>query len=92
MFLAGKRCGPFILQKAFPVQSGSMQRLAFIIMLAAIAATAGFTPQAAYAADSDQAENTNCSCKTPRRTIVRPLTESTPIRKSDKVRIRRILM
>jgi len=47
---------------------------------------------AAFARETDQSEAANCVDPKHKHTVVRPLTESVPIRKSEKVRVRRILM
>lgn len=49
-------------------------------------------PEAALAREVEQADVTNCTDPKHRHTVVRPLTESAPIRKTEKLRIRRILM
>jgi hypothetical protein len=81
----------FILQKAFPAQSDYMRGFVFTVFAIVALAILGFTPETAAAREIEQAENANCICKSQRR-IVRPLTESTPIRKKEKDRVRRILM
>ena len=81
----------FILQKAFPAQSERMRGFVFAILAVGAAMTIAVTPGNASSRESEQAENTNCSCKSQRR-MVRPLTESMPVRKRDKDRVRRILM
>ena len=81
----------FILQKAFPAQTSRMRGTVFTLLAIGGVATLGFAPEAAFAREAEQAETANCSCKAQRR-IVRPMTESMPIRKKDKDKIRRILM
>lgn len=49
-------------------------------------------PSAALARESETAESASCNDPRHRHVVVRPLTESLPIRKADKIRIRRILM
>lgn len=52
-------------------------------------------PSAAMARETEPAESAeSASCNDPRHrhVVVRPLTESLPIRKAEKIRIRRILM
>jgi hypothetical protein len=81
----------FILQQAFSAQTPCMKSFVFTMLAVCAVAVLGFTPEPALARETEQAENSNCPCKSQRR-IVRPLTESTPIRKKDKDRVRRILM
>ncbi len=68
-----------------------MRSFVFTMLTACAVAISSFASEPALARESERAENANCSCKLQRR-IVRPLTESTPIRKKDKDRVRRILM
>lgn len=49
-------------------------------------------PNAAMARDSEPQESVSCNDPRHRHVVVRPLTESLPIRKAEKTRIRRILM
>lgn len=49
-------------------------------------------PDTAFARETDQAETINCTDPRHRHVVNRPLTESPLIRKTDKIRIRRILM
>ena len=49
-------------------------------------------PDAAFARENEQVEAANCTDPKHRHVQVRPLTESLPIRKSEKLRVRRILM
>lgn len=81
----------FILQKAFRAQTGRMRGSVFTFLAIGGVAVLGIAPEAAYAREAEQAETANCPCKAQRR-IVRPMTESTPIRKKDKDKVRRILM
>ncbi len=81
----------FILQKAFLAHIAAMRGFVFAILAILATVTIGFTPVAASPRDAEQAENVSCSCKLQRR-LVRPLTESMPVRKKDKDRMRRILM
>ena len=81
----------FILQKDFPAQIMCMRGFVFAISSVVAAIGIGVTPVTASPRDLDQAENASCSCKSQRR-MVRPLTESMPVRKKDKDRVRRILM
>ena len=49
-------------------------------------------PEAAFAREVEQTDVSNCTDPKHRHTAVRPLTESAPLRKTEKLRIRRILM
>jgi hypothetical protein len=54
-----------------------------------------FAPDSAYARENEQNEQhdaLNCTDPKHRHSVVRPLTESLPIRKKDKSRVRRVLM
>ena len=57
-----------------------------------VALGAAVIPDTAMARESDQAETAICTDPKHRHVVVRPLTESLPIRKSEKLRVRRILM
>lgn len=81
----------FILHKAFSVQIMCMRGFVFTTLAICSVLLLGFMPETSLARESDQAENANCVCKSQRR-LVRPMTESMPIRKKDKDRVRRILM
>ncbi len=81
----------FILQKASAAQNIRMRGSVFTILAVGAAMTVAVAPGTASARETEQVENTNCTCKSQRR-MVRPLTESMPIRKKDKERMRRILM
>ena len=81
----------FILQKAFSAQIMRMRGFVFAILAVVATITIGVTPVTASPRDAEQVENISCSCKSQGR-LVRPLTESMPVRKKDKDRMRRILM
>lgn len=49
-------------------------------------------PDPVMARETEQVEPAICSDAKHRHVVVRPLTESVPIRKAEKLRIRRILM
>lgn len=68
-----------------------MRGFVFSMLAGSAIAVMGMTPETAAARESEQAESGSCPCKSQRR-IIRPLIESTPIRKKDKERVRRILM
>ncbi len=82
----------FIVQKAFGTQIRPMRSLFLTVNTGIIVLAAGMSPDAAFARETDQPEAVNCTDPKHRHTVVRPLTESVPIRKSEKVRVRRILM
>ena len=81
----------FILHKAFSMLIMCMRGFVFTTLVTCGVLVLGFMPETSLARESDQAENANCVCKSQRR-LVRPMTESMPIRKKDKDRVRRILM
>lgn len=82
----------FILQKAFKAQTERMRGLFITFGASAVVLSAAMLPANAFAREVDQAEAANCSDPKHRHTVLRPLTEPAPIRKSDKIRVRRILM
>jgi hypothetical protein len=82
----------FIFQKAFTVQFPRMRGLVLSFGTGIAFLAAGMFPEAAMARETDQAEAANCTDPKHRHVVVRPLTESVPIRKNEKVRVRRILM
>lgn len=82
----------FIVQKAFLMQIYAMRGILLTLGSGLIVAGGALTPEAAFARDKEQAETANCTDPKHRHTIVRPLTESLPIRKTEKLRVRRILM
>jgi len=49
-------------------------------------------PDSAFARENEQHDALNCADPKHRHSAVRPLTESLPIRKKDKSRVRRVLM
>jgi hypothetical protein len=68
-------------------------RVLFLTLGTGIAVlAAGVIPDVAAAREAEQSGAANCTEPKHRHTIMRPLTESVPIRKADKVRVRRILM
>jgi hypothetical protein len=82
----------FILQKAFLAHIRRMRGHLLSFGSGLVFGVAIMLPQAASARDTEQSDAANCTDPKHRHTVVRPLTESTPIRKSEKVRVRRILM
>lgn len=82
----------FIVQKAFRMQPGCMRGLFLTFGTGIAILAAGMSPDTAFAREPDQPEAANCTCPKNRQTVLRPLTEARPIRKGEKVRVRRILM
>ncbi len=82
----------FILQKAFLMQFGRMRGILMTFGTGLVVFGAAMMPEAAFAREVEQAEIANCTDPKHRHAVVRPLTESAPIRKTEKLRIRRILM
>jgi hypothetical protein len=81
----------FILQKSFRMQKHHMRGIIAPLSLGMITLFIGVLPNAALAREAEQ-EVANCNDPKHRHAVVRPLTESIPIRKSAKIRVRRILM
>ncbi len=81
----------FIVQTAFKVQFRRMRGLltfgSGLVLFAAM-----MSPDAAFARETDQNNSVNCTDPKHRHTVLRPLTEPVPLRKAEKVRVRRILM
>ena len=85
----------FIVQKAFGVQFPHMRGHILTFGTALAVCAAMFTPEAAYARENEQNEQhdaNNCTEPKHRHSVVRPMTESAPIRKKEKLRVRRVLM
>lgn len=85
----------FIVQKAFDVHFRRMRGHFATLGVALVLCAAMLTPNSAYARESEhgeQNETLNCTDPKHRHSIVRSLTESPPIRKKDKARVRRVLM
>ena len=82
----------FIVQKAFEAQIRRMRGLFLTVGTGVMVIAAGMSPDAVFARETDQPEAANCTDSKHRHTVVRPLTESVPIRKGEKLRVRRILM
>lgn len=82
----------FIVQKAFEAQTWRMRGIFLTFSAGIVVFSAGMLPEAASARETEQVETANCTDPKHRHTIVRPLTEPAPIRKTDKARVRRILM
>jgi hypothetical protein len=86
---------PFIVQKAFDVHLRRMRGHFVTLGPALVLCAAMLTPNSAYARENEngeQNETLNCTDPKHRHSIVRSLTESLPIRKKDKARVRRVLM
>lgn len=82
----------FIVQKAFLMQIQLMRRILLTFGTGLVVFGAAMMPDAALAREVEQADVGNCTDPKHRHTVVRPLTESAPRRKTEKLRIRRILM
>ena len=82
----------FTVYKAFCWHFARMRRLFSTLGPAIVILSAGLLPGTAFARDTEQAEITNCNDPRHRHVVVRSLTESLPVRKSEKQRVRRILM
>jgi hypothetical protein len=82
----------FIVQKAFEAHFPRMGRCALLSTAGIALCAAMFIPEAAFARENEQSEQSICTDPKHRHTAVRPLTEPAPIRKKDKERVRRVLM
>ncbi|MBL0924468.1 MAG: hypothetical protein IBJ12_08385 [Sphingomonadaceae bacterium] len=82
----------FIVAKAFKAHFPLMGRYLLSSGIGIVLCTAVFMPEPAFARDNEQNEQANCTDPKHRHTAVRPLTESVPVRKKDKERVRRVLM
>ncbi len=82
----------FTVYKAFCWQCAAMRGIFLTLGTAIVLLSAGFLPDTAFARETDQAEITNCNDPRHKHVVVRSLTESLPVRKSEKQRVRRILM
>lgn len=85
----------FIVQTAFKVQFPLMRGHISTLGAALVMCAALFVPDSAYARENEQNEQhdaANCTDPKHRHSVVRSLTESVPIRKKDKIRVRRVLM
>jgi hypothetical protein len=69
-----------------------MRRLFSTLGTGIVLLSAGFLPDTALARETEQAEIANCNDPRHKHVVVRSLTESLPIRKTEKQRVRRILM
>lgn len=80
----------FILQKAFEAHTSRMRGAIASFATGFVFFGAILSPEAAYARETEQEA---AECTEPRhRHVARSQTESTPIRKKEKARIRRVLM
>jgi hypothetical protein len=82
----------FIVYKAFCWHFAHMRRLFSTLGTGIVLLSAGFLPDTALARETEQAEIANCNDPRHKHVVVRSLTESLPIRKTEKQRVRRILM
>jgi hypothetical protein len=82
----------FIVYKAFCWHFAHMRRLFSTLSTGIVLLSAGYAPDAAAARETEQAEIANCNDPRHKHVVVRSLTESLPVRKTEKQRVRRILM
>ena len=82
----------FILQKALKAHFRRMRGALLSLGSGALLCAAMFSPEAAFARETDQSESANCTDPKHRHYVLRPLTEPVPVRKKEKVRVRRVLM
>ena len=82
----------FILQKALGRHAIRMRGSFVSLNLGFVVLGAFALPSTAMARESEPAESASFNDPRHRHVVVRPLTESLPIRKAEKIRIRRILM
>lgn len=83
---------PFIVHKAFCWHFVAMQGSFATLGTGIVVLSAGFLPDTAFARETEQAEITNCNDPRHKHVVVRSPTESLPVRKLEKQRVRRILM
>ena len=83
---------PFIVHKLFCWHFAAMRGLFSTLGSGIVILSAGFLPDTAFARETEQAEITNCNDPRHKHVVVRSLTESLPVRKLEKQRVRRILM
>ncbi len=82
----------FIVQKAFKAQILRMRGALATLATSFVFFGAMLSPETAFARETEQNEASNCTDPRHRHYVVRPLTEPTPIRKKEKLRVRRVLM
>lgn len=82
----------FIVQKAFNMHFLRMRGHIPTFGAALVVCAAMLAPDSAFARESEQHDALNCIDPKHTHSVVRPLTESLPIRKKDKSRVRRVLM
>ncbi len=82
----------FILQKVFSAHIQRMRGILTAFATGFLVFGALLSPEAASARENEQNEAPNCTDPKHRHYAVRPLTEPTPIRKKEKMRVRRVLM
>ncbi len=88
----GLKATSFIVKQAFGRHANRM-RGSFVTLSVGFVVFGAFAmPDAAFAREVDQAETSTCVDPKHRHILVRPLTESLPIRRSEKQRVRRVLM
>ena len=82
----------FTVHKAFCWHFARMRGFFSTLGTGIVILSAGFFPGTAAARETEQAEITNCNDPRHKHVVVRSLTESLPVRKTEKQRVRRILM
>lgn len=74
------------------MQFNAMREPLVIFALGAAFSGVIILPEAAFARESEQSETANHSNPRHRHNVARPVTEPAPIRKTEKLRVRRVLM
>lgn len=82
----------FILQKALKAHFRRMRGALLSFGSGALLCAAMLSPETAFARETDQSESANCTDPKHRQYVLRPLTEPVPVRKKDRLRVRRVLM
>ena len=82
----------FIVQQAYLAQPSRMRGKFAILATGLLFFGALLSPDAAIARETEQNEAASCIDPKHRHYAVRPLTEPTPFRKKEKLRVRRVLM
>lgn len=82
----------FIVQTAFKLQFPHMRGTLLSFGSGTLLCAAMLSPEVAFARETEQSESATCTDPKHRHYVVRPLTEPVPVRKSEKIRVRRVLM
>lgn len=82
----------FIVQKAFDVHLRRMRGLVLTLSVVMALGASFLIPERAFARENEQNDAAICTDPKHRHFIIRSLTESWPIRKKEKARVRRVLM